>query len=238
MWCADAKETGRRLSELEGYKDDALEAAETATKAAETAQSAAEEAKEYAGERFDELAADVETLKTDVEELKTNGGGSGNGGGSSSESGDGTDTSVITQRVDEIELRVEDVEGDMSLYSQKADSIEQRVEGTENDVSSIEQKVDSIKFEVSDPIEGGTNRYVTLKLTVGNNTYTGTVVIDGNVDISGQLSAEALYATLGDIARLKVDSLSTSRRIPMYLAGDTSDDTETSVDGRQYRASP
>ena len=89
---------------------------------------------------------------------------------------------------------------------------------------ALEQTVDDISFTVSDPIDGGTNRYVTLKLTVGGNTYTGVVMIDGNVDVSGQLSAEALYATLGDIARLTVDRLSTSRRIPMYLAGDTSDD--------------
>lgn len=90
--------------------------------------------------------------------------------------------------------------------------------------NALKQTVNDISFTVSDPIEGGTNRYVTLTLTVGNNAYTGVVMIDGNVDVSGQLSAEALYATLGDIARLKVDSLSTSRRIPMYLAGDTSDD--------------
>ena len=96
--------------------------------------------------------------------------------------------------------------------------------------NALQQTVKDIRFEVSDPIEGGTNRYVTLTLTVGNNAYTGVVMIDGNVDVSGQLSAEALYATLGDIARLKVDSLSTSRRIPMYLAGDTSDDNYIDIE--------
>ena len=220
-WCADAKVTGDRLAALEGYKDDALEAAQTATSAAQIAQSSAESAKQYAGERFDELAEDVETLKADVEDLKLNGGGSGGGGDNP---GGGTVDASIVEKVDAIEMRVESVEGDMSLYTQKTDSIEQRVEGTENDMSIVEQKVDSIKFEVSDPINGGANRYVTLKLTVGNNAYTGVVMIDGNVDVSGQLSAEALYATLGDIARLRVDSLSTSRRIPMYLASDMSDD--------------
>ena len=90
--------------------------------------------------------------------------------------------------------------------------------------NALQQTVKDIRFEVSDPIEGGTNRYVTLTLTVCGNAYTGVVMIDGNVDVSGQLSAEALYATLGDIARLKVDSLSTSRRIPMYLKRDKSDD--------------
>lgn len=96
--------------------------------------------------------------------------------------------------------------------------------------SDVQKLVNGIRFTVSDPIDGGTNRYVTLTLTVGNNAYTGVVMIDGNVDVSGQLSAEALYATLGDIARLKVDSLSTSRRIPMYLAGDTSDDNYIDIE--------
>lgn len=47
----------------------------------------------------------------------------------------------------------------------------------------------------------------------------GQLLIDGNVDISGTLSADALYANLGDIADLQVDKLSTSRRIAKYIPG-------------------
>lgn len=113
------------------------------------------------------------------------------------------------------------VEHNGIAYNSTRNQITKDVQDQHN---ALKQTVNDISFTVSDPIDGGTNRYVTLTLTVGNNAYTGVVMIDGNVDVSGQLSAEALYATLGDIARLKVDSLSTSRRIPMYLAGDTSDD--------------
>lgn len=113
------------------------------------------------------------------------------------------------------------VEHNGIAYNATRDQINENVQQQHN---ALETLVNGIRFTVSDPIDGGTNRYVTMTLTVGNNTYTGVVMIDGNVNVSGQLSAEALYATLGDIARLKVDSLSTSRRIPMYLAGDTSDD--------------
>lgn len=113
------------------------------------------------------------------------------------------------------------VEHNGIAYNATRDQINENVQQQHN---ALETLVNGIRFTVSDPINGGSNRYVTITLTVGGNQYTGVVMIDGNVDVSGQLSAEALYATLGDIARLKVDSLSTSRRIPMYLAGDTSDD--------------
>ena len=44
------------------------------------------------------------------------------------------------------------------------------------------------------------------------------------MDVSGQLSADALYSALGEIADLSVNRLSTSRRVVKYLAGDTTDD--------------
>lgn len=113
------------------------------------------------------------------------------------------------------------VEHNGIAYNATRDQINENVQQQHN---ALETLVNGIRFTVSDPINGGGYRYVTMTLTVGNNTYTGVVMIDGNVDVSGQLSAEALYATLGDIARLKVDSLSTKRSIPKYLAGDTSDD--------------
>lgn len=119
------------------------------------------------------------------------------------------------------------VEHNGIAYNAVRDQITQDVQDQHD---ALKQTVNDISFTVSDPIDGGTNRYVNLTLKVGNNAYTGVVMIDGNVDVSGQLSAEALYATLGDIARLKVDSLSTSRRIPMYLAGDESDDNYIDIE--------
>lgn len=101
------------------------------------------------------------------------------------------------------------------------DSIEAKVEATDGRVSKISQKVDSITLSVSDPTADG---YVSLSLIVGGVTQSlGLIKMDGNVDISGSLSASALYAALGEIAQLTVDSLSTARKIPRYLAQDTSD---------------
>ena len=118
------------------------------------------------------------------------------------------------------------VEHNGIAYNATRDQINENVQQQHN---ALETLVNGIRFTVSDPIDGGTNRYVTMTLTVGGNEYTGVVMIDGNVDVSGQLSAEALYATLGDIARLKVDSLSTKRSIPKYLAGDMSDDNYVDI---------
>lgn len=90
--------------------------------------------------------------------------------------------------------------------------------------SEIKQTADGIKLEVSQVAGTDGKVYSSIELTVGNNTYTGMILMEGNVNVSGQLSADALYAAKGDIADLTVDRLSTSRRIVKYLAGDTSDD--------------
>lgn len=105
------------------------------------------------------------------------------------------------------------------------DAIESTVEALDGSIGSrIDQKLDSITLSVtsSSSTDGQTTAAITLK--VGPNSYTGYIKLDGNVDVSGQLSADALYAALGDIADLTVDRLSTSRRIVKYLAGDQSDD--------------
>lgn len=105
------------------------------------------------------------------------------------------------------------------------DAIESTVEALDGSIGSrIDQKLDSITLSVtnSSSEDGQTTAKITLK--VGPNSYTGYIKLDGNVDVSGQLSADALYAALGDIADLTVDRLSTSRRIVKYLAGDQSDD--------------
>ena len=111
------------------------------------------------------------------------------------------------------------------------DEIVGKVEGIEDNVSSVTQKVDSIKMEVKQSSGSDGQTYASITLRVGEEMYTGQILLDGNVNVSGQLSADALYSALGDIADLTVDRLSTSRRIVKYLAGDESDDNYiTAVD--------
>lgn len=101
------------------------------------------------------------------------------------------------------------------------DSIRATVEGVNRELSELDLEVGSIRLMVSDPSVDG---YVSLSLIVGGVTKsTGLIKIDGNVDISGSLSAGELYAALGDIAQLTVESLTTSRKIPRYLEKDKSD---------------
>lgn len=111
-----------------------------------------------------------------------------------------------------------------TTITKTSEEINLKVEGIDGRVSDITQTVDGISLSVtsaSNP-EGQTTATITLK--VGPNNYTGYIKIDGNVDVSGQLSADALYSALGEIADLSVNRLSTSRRVVKYLAGDTTDD--------------
>ena len=111
-----------------------------------------------------------------------------------------------------------------SEITKTAEEINLKIEATDGRVSDVKQTVDGITLSVtsSSSTDGQTTAKITLK--VGPNSYTGHIKLDGNVNVSGQLSADALYAALGDIADLTVDRLSTSRRIVKYLAGDQSDD--------------
>lgn len=111
-----------------------------------------------------------------------------------------------------------------TLITKTSEEINLKVEGLDGRVSDVTQTVDGISLSVtsSSSPDGETTAKITLK--VGPNNYTGYIKIDGNVDVSGQLSADALYAALGEIADLTVDRLSTSRRVAKYLAGDKSDD--------------
>lgn len=52
--------------------------------------------------------------------------------------------------------------------------------------------------------------------------------------ISDTVVTKALYATYGDIAALTVGRLSTSRRIPKYLAGDLTDDNYILIENQNY----
>ena len=56
-----------------------------------------------------------------------------------------------------------------------------------------------------------------LALALGTEDGGGTVVADG-------VLTDSLYASMGDIADLTVDRISTSKKIYMYLKGDTKDD--------------
>lgn len=111
-----------------------------------------------------------------------------------------------------------------ATITKTSEEINLKVEGLDGQVSDVTQTVDGISLSVtsSSSPDGETTAKITLK--VGPNNYTGYIKIDGNVNVSGQLSADALYAALGEIADLTVDRLSTSRRIVKYLAKDTSDD--------------
>lgn len=91
--------------------------------------------------------------------------------------------------------------------------------------SGITVGLDSIDIRVEQEYSEGGTQTASIYLRVGDREWmAGQILISGNVNISGQLSADALYSVLGDIADLTVDRLSTSRRIVKYLAGDRSDD--------------
>ena len=111
-----------------------------------------------------------------------------------------------------------------ATITKTSEEINLKVEGLDGRVSDVKQTVDGISLSVtsSSSTDGETTAKITLK--VGPNNYTGYIKLDGNVDVSGQLSADALYAALGEIADLTVDRLSTSRRVVKYLAKDKSDD--------------
>lgn len=105
-------------------------------------------------------------------------------------------------------------------------------ESREEDMTSLlnasQNMVDALKASISLSVgqysDGEGHSYINVTLHVGDEVFTGTAVIEGNLQVSGQLSADELYAALGDMADLTVDHLSTARRIVKYLSKDTSDD--------------
>lgn len=119
--------------------------------------------------------------------------------------------STITKTSEEINFKVEDIDGR---------------------VSEITQTVDGISLSVTSASSPDGQTTATITLKVGPNNYTGYIKLDGNVDVSGQLSADALYSALGEIADLSVNRLSTSRRVVKYLAKDTTDDNFIRVEGQ------
>lgn len=111
-----------------------------------------------------------------------------------------------------------------STITKTSEKINLKVEGIDGRVSDITQTVDGISLSVTSASNPDGQTTATITLKVGPNNYTGYIKLDGNVDVSGQLSADALYSALGEIADLSVNRLSTSRRVVKYLAGDTTDD--------------
>lgn len=111
-----------------------------------------------------------------------------------------------------------------STITKTSEEITLKVEGIDGRVSDITQTVDGISLSVTSASSPDGQTTATITLKVGPNNYTGYIKLDGNVDVSGQLSADALYSAFGEIADLSVNRLSTSRRVVKYLAGDTTDD--------------
>lgn len=119
-----------------------------------------------------------------------------------------------------------------STITKTSEEINLKVEGIDGRVSDITQTVDGISLSVTSASTPDGQTTATITLKVGPNNYTGYIKLDGNVDVSGQLSADALYSALGEIADLSVNRLSTSRRVVKYLAGDTTDDNFIRVEGQ------
>lgn len=131
---------------------------------------------------------------------------------------------ALAVRAGKVEAAVLDSQGNIAQLTQTAQRLTSLVQSAQGELSQIQQTARDISFSVTE--QGAADGTVAAKITlkIGPNSYSGYVRVTGSVDISGDLSAQALYAAGGDIASLTVDSLSTSRRIVKYLAGDTTDD--------------
>lgn len=119
-----------------------------------------------------------------------------------------------------------------TTITKTSEEINLKVEGIDGRVSDINQTVDGIRLSVTSASNPDGQTTATITLKVGPNNYTGYIKLDGNVDVSGQLSADALYSAFGEIADLSVNRLSTSRRVVKYLAKDTTDDNFIRVEGQ------
>ncbi len=141
---------------------------------------------------------------------------------------DGIDAKVESTVTDKVTGAVSEAKAELEMQagqiSQRVESLEETSQGLDSRAAQIETTVDGIKLEVTQGAGADGQVSAKITLTVGPNSYSGYIRTEGNLDVSGQLSADALYAALGDIADLTVDRLSTSRRIVKYLAGDTTDD--------------
>lgn len=140
---------------------------------------------------------------------------------------DGINTSAIRHDVDEIELLVQQVIDGVTKIGRiliGADQIRLEVLNSLGDEAFMQMFADQIMLSVSEPLAQGdrVTASITMKIFGKDVPVYGQILLNGNVDVSGQLSAEALYAKYGEISDLHVDYLDTSRRIARYLRGDTS----------------
>lgn len=116
---------------------------------------------------------------------------------------------------------------------------ESREEDMTTVLSSAQDMVDELAANISLNVhqysDSGGQTYVEIVLNVGEERFTGTAVISGNLQVSGQLSAQELYAAVGDLADLTVDHLSSTRRIAKYLAKDQTDNNYIDIADEQLR---
>ena len=139
---------------------------------------------------------------------------------------------AIRQRADEIELLAQNNAGDIASLKVRADEITSRVADAEGDISEIRQTAESITSRVENAVTENGEVFARLTLRIGPNELYGYIKLEGNVNVSGQLSADAIYAGYGEVGHLAVDQLTTSRRIVRYLAGDTGDDNYIKIYGQ------
>lgn len=122
-----------------------------------------------------------------------------------------------------------------SKIAKTSEEILLQVENTNGNVSKIQQTVDGITLEVKETSSASGNTTASIKLKVGDKEMSGQILLDGNVNISGQLSADALYVDRGEVSNLSVEKLITSRRIPRRLALDKSDDNYIRIEGQNLQ---
>ena len=125
------------------------------------------------------------------------------------------------------------VRGVKSSLVRLEDSITAKVEAVDGRCTTIQQTVDGITLEVVEQAGADGQVYAQIALGIGPNKYSGYIQMTGNLQVSGQLSADALYAKQGDVANLTVDRLSTSRRVALYLVKDMSDDNYIRIHDEQ-----
>ncbi|MBQ9347607.1 MAG: hypothetical protein IJT94_09760, partial [Oscillibacter sp.] len=130
----------------------------------------------------------------------------------------------------------DEINGQIAEIQVEVDRISEEVDDPENGLSALlEILSERIALSVSE-FNTESNRYVDLVLTVdGTECGRGRVLITGNVDVSGELSADALYAAYGDVADLIVNRMKTAQRITKYLLGDTSDDDHQFLFGERHQ---
>lgn len=105
----------------------------------------------------------------------------------------------------------------------QSEALESHLTDVAEAVGELKTIVDGIDFVVSDPsTDNQGNRNITLQLTVGDETFKYEIATNSS-----------LSSVMDDIAHLTVDSLSTSRKIPRYLAGDQSDINFTDIRDRR-----